>query len=65
MTVLDIKEACDLLKLAKVTLYKHVRAGEIPAFKCGRVWRFHREALDEWIRARVIEDTNSRSKKRD
>ncbi len=64
MDVLDMEEACQFLKLSKPMLYKQVRAGKIPAFKIGRIWKFHRESLDEWVRGRVNEDTQARSKKR-
>lgn len=64
MDVLDMEEACQFLKLSKPMLYKHVRAGKIPAFKVGRIWRFHRNSLDEWVRGRVSEDTQARRKTR-
>ena len=63
MEVLNVDEACKYLKIAKVTLYKYIRRGEIPAFKMGRVWRFHRESLDNWIKNRVQEDTQARSER--
>lgn len=65
MEILDMKGACEFLKIAKPTLYKYVRAGKIPAFKVGRIWRFHKESLDTWVRGRVSEDTKARSGKRD
>lgn len=61
MEVLDIEEACKFLKVAKPTLYNYVRAGKVPCFKLGRVWRFHKEALDTWVRNRVSEETEARS----
>lgn len=63
MEVLDMVGACEFLKIAKPTLYKYIRMGQIPAFKVGRVWRFHRNSLDEWVRSRVTEDTNARNRK--
>lgn len=59
--VFDANEACAYLKIAKVTLYKYVRKGEIPGYKMGKVWRFHRHSLDNWIQNRVQEETASRS----
>lgn len=55
--------ACDFLKIAKPTLYKYIRTGQIPAFKVGRIWRFHRESLDSWVKGRVTADTEARSKR--
>ena len=61
--VFDLDAACEYLKLAKPTLYKYVRTGAIPAFKMGRVWRFHKEMLDTWVRERVTADTSARTKR--
>lgn len=58
--VLSIDDACAYLKLAKVTMYKHVRKGQIPAFKMGRMWRFHKGALDSWLKERIDVDTKER-----
>lgn len=63
MEVLDLDGACEFLKIAKPTLYKYARTGAIPAFKVGRIWRFHKASLDDWVRGRVSEDTNARSQK--
>ena len=58
--VLNLEDACEYLKLAKPTLYKYLRTGQVPAFKMGRMWRFHKETLDEWLRERVKTDTEAR-----
>ena len=62
--ILDMQEACDYLKMAKPTLYNYVRAGDIPAFKMGRVWRFSRDILESWVHNRVHEDTAAMKKKK-
>jgi excisionase family DNA binding protein len=61
--VLSVTEACLFLKLAKPTLYNYVRRGEVPAFKMGRVWKFHKESLDQWLQQKIKEDTKTRSLK--
>jgi excisionase family DNA binding protein len=58
--VLSFKEACHILKLAKPTLYSYVRKGQIPAFKLGRSWKFHKDSLEQWMRERVQEQTQER-----
>lgn len=50
--VLTIKELSAYLKVPQSTLYKLVREGKIPSQKVGRHWRFHKEAIDEWLRHR-------------
>jgi len=48
-SVLTIDELSVYLKIAKSTLYKLAQEGKLPGQKVGRHWRFHREAVDEWL----------------
>jgi len=48
-TVLTITELSKYLKISRSTLYKLAQEGKLPAQKVGRHWRFHREAVDEWL----------------
>ena len=63
MEVLNMEEACKFLRVAKPTLYKYIRTGQVPAYKMGRVWRFHKEMLEVWVKAQVQKDTEARSAK--
>ena len=56
MEILTTKEACSLLKTQRLTLYKLVKSGEIPAFRMGRAWKFERTAIEAWIRKRMKEN---------
>jgi excisionase family DNA binding protein len=47
--VLNAKEAAAYLKAHVETIRRMARRGEIPAFKVGKDWRFHQEALLRWI----------------
>ena len=49
--VLTIEDLSGYLKIPKSTLYKLVREGNIPCQKIGRHWRFHKEAVDNWLQA--------------
>jgi excisionase family DNA binding protein len=51
--VLTIEELADYLKVPKSTLYKLVREGSVPCQKVGKHWRFHKEAIDDWLQQRV------------
>ncbi len=51
-TVMTIEELASYLKISKSTLYKLAQEGKLPAQKVGRHWRFHREAVDEWLKNR-------------
>jgi len=48
--VLTIDELAVYLKVPKSTLYKLVREGSVPCQKVGKHWRFHRDAIDAWLK---------------
>ncbi len=48
--VLTIDELAGYLKIAKSTLYKLAQEGKLPGQKVGKHWRFHREAIDHWLK---------------
>jgi excisionase family DNA binding protein len=48
--VLTIDDLSVYLKIPKSTLYKLVREGKVPSQKVGRHLRFHREAIDDWLK---------------
>jgi excisionase family DNA binding protein len=52
--ILSVPEACRLLSVHRNTLYKLIRAGELPAFRLitGGHWRFRRTDLAEWLETR-------------
>lgn len=58
--ILSLAEACEFLRIAKPTLYRYVRNGEVPAFKVGKAWRFHKESLEKWVGDQIIESTAAR-----
>ena len=52
--ILSVPEACRFLSVHRNTLYKLIRAGELPAFRLitGGHWKFRRSELSEWLEAR-------------
>lgn len=48
--VMTAEEVAEYLGLAVETIYRKARAGEIPAVRIGRRWRFIRETLEDWLR---------------
>jgi excisionase family DNA binding protein len=58
--ILNFDEACQFLRVAKPTLYRYIRRGEIPAFKIGRHWKFHREALHDWMKEQMQANAQNR-----
>jgi excisionase family DNA binding protein len=47
--ILDIKEACDLLKVTKITIYRKVKENSIPHMKRGKRLLFSRNSLLKWL----------------
>ncbi|MCP4557834.1 MAG: helix-turn-helix domain-containing protein, partial [Herbaspirillum sp.] len=45
MSLLTTDEACELLRVTKKTLYKHVQEGKVPAFMIGTEYRFNRDEV--------------------
>ena len=54
--VLDADAAAELLDIHLVTLRRLALAGRIPARKCGREWRFSRQALHNWLEGKPMEE---------
>ena len=49
-SVMTITELSAYLKISKSTLYKLAQEGKLPGQKVGRHWRFHRDAVDDWLK---------------
>jgi len=47
--LLDSSEAATLLNIHPKTLQKMARAGTIPAYRIGDLWRFRASTLDRWL----------------
>lgn len=58
-TVLTIDDLAEYLKISKSTLYKLAQEGALPGQKIGRHWRFHRDAVDEWLRVAPANGTKT------
>jgi len=50
--LLTTRDLEDLLQLDRVTIYRMVKDGELPALRVGGQWRFSREAIDAWLQGR-------------
>lgn len=53
--VLNLEQAAELLQVHPRTVTKMAQAGEIPAFRCGRLWRFSASRLHKWIEEASIQ----------
>ena len=57
--LLDSKDAAKLLSIHPKTLQRQARAGTVPAFRIGDLWRFRASDLDAWVRNAVSSDCHS------
>ena len=47
--LLTVEELAKYLKIKPDTIYKKVRKGELPAIKLGKLVRFQKDLIDQWI----------------
>jgi excisionase family DNA binding protein len=51
--LLTSAEAANILRVNPKVLERWAKAGEIPAFKVGKFWRYRSSDLDEWVSSRL------------
>ena len=52
--LLTTKELSEYLQLDRMTIYKLLKSGDIPANRVGHQWRFFRSDIDDWIRSKQV-----------
>jgi PTS system nitrogen regulatory IIA component len=52
---IDVKEAARLLAVSEKTIYRWIKQGDLPTYRIGDLYRFHRTELLEWATAKHIE----------
>ena len=48
--LMSVEELADYLGLQKQTIYNWLHQRKISGIKMGKVWRFDRKYIDEWLR---------------
>jgi len=48
--IMTMDELAVYLKISKSTLYKLAQEKKLPGQKIGKRWRFHRDAVEEWLK---------------
>ena len=51
MSIMTLEQAAKYLQIHPVTLRRHAIAGNLPAFKIGKEWRFLVEDIEGWARS--------------
>ena len=47
---LSVDEICTHLGISRDTVYKWIDKKKMPAHRAGRLWKFKRDDVDEWMR---------------
>ena len=50
---LTVAEVAEIMRVSKMTVYRLVHAGEMPAVRVGRSFRVHESAVSEYLEASV------------
>jgi len=48
--IMNVHDLAEYLRLSEAKIYKLANEGQIPALRMGKLWRFKKEIIDEWIR---------------
>ena len=48
---LTANELADILRVSRITIFKHAKAGHIPCFRIGTCVRFDPRAVANWLRS--------------
>jgi excisionase family DNA binding protein len=48
---LSVEELAGYVGIKRDTVYKWIARRNMPAHKVGRLWKFRKEEIDEWVRS--------------
>ncbi len=48
---LSVKEICEYLGVSSDTVYRWIEFHKMPTHKMGRLWKFKKDEIDEWVKA--------------
>ena len=48
--IMTMDDLAEYLKISKSTLYKLAVENKLPGTKIGKRWRFHKDAIDAWVK---------------
>ncbi len=57
---LSIGEICKYLGVSNDTVYKWIDKYKMPAHRMGRLWKFKKDEVDEWVRNGGADENNKR-----
>lgn len=45
------EEVAELLRVSNMTIYRHIKAGKLKAYKFGKDWRIRQDDLEAFLKA--------------
>ena len=54
---LSVEEICKNLWVSNDTVYKWIDKHDMPAHRMGRLWKFKKDEVDEWVNAGGADQT--------
>ena len=54
---LSVDDICDYLGVKRDTVYKWINEKSMPAHRMGRLWKFKKEEVDDWVKAGGADQT--------
>lgn len=56
---LTVQEVAELMRVSKMTVYRMVHAGELPAVRFGRSYRVPQNAVEAFLKSAVVEQSET------
>ena len=47
--IMNVHDVAAYLRLSEAAVYKLARAGCLPVLRLGKLWRFRKDLIDEWM----------------
>jgi len=52
--LLTVREVADAMRVSTMTVYRQIRAGQIPAIRVGKHFRIREADLEEYLEVRMV-----------
>lgn len=57
---LTVNEVAEVLRVSKLTIWRYIDAGKLPAYKIGRDWRIKQNDFDDFVESRRQESKRAK-----
>jgi excisionase family DNA binding protein len=60
---LSVEDICTYLGVSRDTVYKWIDRMDMPAHRAGRLWKFKKDEVDEWVKSGGADESRPRRKR--